>query len=436
MSNSESPKPPQVSEVRLSACGLANIQRSLYADDFTFLVNRKRYCCPSFIAEFLSPRVSRLRSVDPTFCEFVIDDEDSEDLFLNILSLASGTSLTITEVTYDSVKCICSKLWNRELFDLISPAFEGDLSSANIISRLTFLTEMQQGCESELAFGSSHFWELLTGDNALELNKLNPDLVHQLISRPSLTLMNEDSLWEFITQFRQDSLFPSLLECIKFEYLSIESMTEFVQCVDSMNEVLTPAVWAAIGRRLILPVLPTLPDNRFLASHFPYYEYRPFSGIIAFLTRKHGGNVHDLQVVKVSASSWSGNSVHPLKNIVDLATSAHAWTVSEPNQWMCWDFTKYHIQPTHYSIRSEPYIANLRTWVLEGSPDGSSWVTLDERRNDETLKHRPIAATFEITNPVEVRFLRIFQKGPNHADTHYLALTALEFFGNLKEVDS
>jgi hypothetical protein len=31
-------------------------------------------------------------------CEFVIDDEDLEDLCLNFLSLASGASLTITEV--------------------------------------------------------------------------------------------------------------------------------------------------------------------------------------------------------------------------------------------------------------------------------------------------------------------------------------------------
>jgi hypothetical protein len=35
------------------------------------------------------------------------------------------------------------KLWNRELFDQISHHFEGELTSANVISRLKFYLETE-----------------------------------------------------------------------------------------------------------------------------------------------------------------------------------------------------------------------------------------------------------------------------------------------------
>jgi hypothetical protein len=352
--------------------------------------------------------------------------------------LGSGASLPVTDATYEFVKTICIKLWNREVFNIISNAFEGDLSSSNVLSRLQLLTEMEQNCENELEFCSSHFWELQTICDSSELDKLDITLIHQLISRPSLQLMSEDSLWRFITQdcFREHLLFPLLLECVKFEYLSSELMTEFVNIVDSRIEVLTPNIWTAIRRRLFFSVLPPLSDDRFVSSHHPYDEFRPFSGIIAFLTRKYGGNVVDRQIVEMRASSGPGNASFPVKNVVDLDTSAHFWTENRSNQWICWDFKTYRIRPTHYSINSEYGDANLRTWVLEGSSDGSSWATLDERHDDMTLQRRLLAATFQVAKPVEVRLLRIVQKGQNHNGNDHLAFTALEFFGDLKESNS
>jgi hypothetical protein len=53
-----------------------------------------------------------------------------------------------------------------------------------------------------------------------------------------------------------------------------------------------------------------------------------------------------------------------------------------------------------------------------------------------TLQRRPLAATFKIANPVEVRLLRIVQKSQNHRGDNHLSFTALEFFGDLKESDS
>jgi hypothetical protein len=233
-------------------------------------------------------------------------------------------------------------------------------------------------------------------------------VIYQLISRPSLIVSSDDRLWHFVSNVREDSHFPFLLEWVRFEYLTIESMSEFDGIADSAIQVVTRKLWEAIARRLALPALPTLFDDWFLSSHHPLCEFRPFSGIISFLTRKHRGNVVDRQIVKMSAKSRHTEATFPLKNVVDLDTSAPFWTEDQSGQWICWDFQKSRMIPPHSAIHSDCSTGNLRTWALGGSSDRSSTVVIDEGRDDLMPQRRPIAAAFKIANPVEVSLLRVF----------------------------
>jgi hypothetical protein len=52
-----------------------------YPNDFTFFVGNNFYACPSFVADFLSPQISKLRSADPTIHEFIIQTPDPHDHF-------------------------------------------------------------------------------------------------------------------------------------------------------------------------------------------------------------------------------------------------------------------------------------------------------------------------------------------------------------------
>jgi hypothetical protein len=52
------------SRLRLSSGGMRNIVKARIENDFTFIVDEHRYSCPWFIAEFLSPKVGRLHSID------------------------------------------------------------------------------------------------------------------------------------------------------------------------------------------------------------------------------------------------------------------------------------------------------------------------------------------------------------------------------------
>jgi hypothetical protein len=64
----------------LSARGLANVQIGDWSDDFTFIVGDHRYRCPSSVAQFLSPRVSKLHLIDATILELRLEAEGSRQI--------------------------------------------------------------------------------------------------------------------------------------------------------------------------------------------------------------------------------------------------------------------------------------------------------------------------------------------------------------------
>jgi hypothetical protein len=362
----------------------------------------------------------------------LIECEDPDSAFSQILVAGEGLRVKVTESNQEILRRFCTELRNSELFGSIFHAFEGELNIENVISRLSFLFDAEFDCEMEQEFASVHFWQLLNHESSSELSSLKADCIEQLISRQSLTLMNEESLWHFLRQSSLIDKCPSLLRFVRYDYLSIESVIEFADIVSSSFDFMIPAVWAAIRARLILPVLPPPLETRFCDLFHPFCEDRPLSGIITYLTRKHSGNVHDRGIVTLTASSQTEAAANrPIRNLADLNTACNFWTRNESNQWICWNFKGLRIIPSHYTIMSEHGYVDLRSWVLEGSKDGSSWMELDKRENDASLKGGKIA-TFKIGRQEEVVMIRIRQTDTNHRGDHHLSLGAVEFFGSLK----
>jgi hypothetical protein len=120
-----------------------------------------------------------------------------------------------------------------------------------------------------------------------------------------------------------------------------------------------------------------------------------------------------------------------LRNVAYFENQNGFYTKNEPNSWICYDFKNMHIKPTHYSLRS-PRNCNsyhLRCWGLEGSQDGKSWVELDRRENNATLKSQDAIATFSISESIEVRMLRLHQLNKNSNGFKALFVSAIEIFG-------
>jgi hypothetical protein len=126
---------------------------------------------------------------------------------------------------------------------------------------------------------------------------------------------------------------------------------------------------------------------------------KSLDGIIAYLTKKHGGNVHEKGIVTITSKSVP-DPRHALANVADFTSdssflsscSEKRWDgdewvpVHEPGQWVCWDFREMRVRPSHYTL----YAWCLDIWVLEGSLDGSSWTVIhDDWTGFQFVRHFP-----------------------------------------------
>jgi hypothetical protein len=171
-------------------------------------------------------------------------------------------------------------------------------------------------------------------------------------------------------------------------------------------------------------------------------------GIIAYLTQKYKGNVHEKGIVKISSKSiYSDRPRWAVKHVVDLKDEM--FFLSEAgvdDQWICWDFGDMRVIVTHYTIEA----CLIHSWVIEGSIDGENWNQIDSRpfvprshfpkRTWRTFEMNlpvycdgPETKSFPVTEAIESRFIRLRQTDTNSGGFKYLLVLALEFFGTLLE---
>jgi E3 ubiquitin-protein ligase HECTD1 len=103
---------------------------------------------------------------------------------------------------------------------------------------------------------------------------------------------------------------------------------------------------------------------------------------------------------------------------------------------VCYDFKSQKVQVTHYAIRSYEYGhggSHPRSWVLEGSLDGTKWIEIDRREDDESLREMNRVAEFSVATVERAQFIRLRQTGKNWHGTQCLTISAFEIFGILEE---
>jgi hypothetical protein len=103
------------SAVKLNSSEMENITKTRMENDFTFVVDGRRHSCPWFVAEFLSPKIGRLHSVDVTVNEINIEVEDVNTEFCSLLSLRFGSSLSVTDDNCLFLLSIAREMNNWEL---------------------------------------------------------------------------------------------------------------------------------------------------------------------------------------------------------------------------------------------------------------------------------------------------------------------------------
>jgi hypothetical protein len=234
----------------------------------------------------------------------------------------------------------------------------------------------------------------------------------------------------------RDESYSVLLEFVRFEYLSLDTIRDFTQLISDSFSLLTSSIWRSLIPRLTLSVSPSpFLSDRIRCRLVPFCADRPLDGIVSFLTRKFGGNIHDLGVVEVSASSqnWPRRRVSV---IVDFRGTLSCFATQDvANSWICINFKTRGIRASHYSIQTRTDSdSNLpRSWVLEGSDDRENWTIFDTRQANNELTGIGCVKTFSIANPRFVRLIRIRQTGPSSSSNDMLILQSLEFFGSIRE---
>jgi hypothetical protein len=177
------------------------------------------------------------------------------------------------------------------------------------------------------------------------------------------------------------------------------------------------------------PSTPSAPKSQNKVE-IPMKEAKSLEGIISSLTKKHGGNVQEKGIVTITSKSVADdNPKYAPKNVADLTSDSSFASKDEPGQWVCWDFREMRVRPTHYTIRTYW----LKSWVVEGSLDGSSWTEIGRQTNNQDFTDvLGNSASFAVST-AEFRFIRLTQTDKNHNGRDYLILYAVEFFGTLSE---
>ena len=176
------------------------------------------------------------------------------------------------------------------------------------------------------------------------------------------------------------------------------------------------------------------------------FEHNPsseFDGIINYLTKKTGGNIHKNGTIKITASSvnrHSFNNPDP-ENCVDLSNDSSGYKSSnDVLSWILFDFKERKIELESYSILSNSSndFGQLRSWVIEVSNDESNWTKIDDHSNDSTLKKEKFIATFKVQKENEgfYRYIRLRQTGNSwhmNGSGKLINIPKIEFYGKLKE---
>jgi hypothetical protein len=396
------------------------------------------------IADFLSPKLAQLHFVDPTLTEYRVITQVNKKDFEEFLSLGYGHKVKMRE---DNVLCY-SQLFrefdNPELYKLISHYMAEPSTNENVLEKIRLRELHKEKCQKELEFAGSQFYQIPIE----QLRRADTNLLYSILSQSSLKIESEDLLFSFLVdRFSTEPESVNLLEFVKFEFLTLSAISDFVErSIDFFAEI-SWGVWRAIMNRLLPVTTSVSVDSRYAIGAktlslrpntqtiLPYHPTSPFDGIIAYLTKKYRGNVHDRNIVRISSSVVEG--IRPdqaAKTVADLSDVESRFVSADGgDRWVCYDFRNMRIVPTHYSLRSGPSGAFLLSWLVEGSEDGSRWFELDRRENIDDINGNSKAATFPLAGTHALRFVRVKQIGKNGRGIDCFALSAFELFGSLCE---
>jgi hypothetical protein len=420
-------------EIRLTAKSLSHIPDRPIHDDFEFILSNKSYSCPWYLAHILCPRLRTVVSTDPTITALDLATVDLESRFGDLIDLGIRGEFTFQATDRGFLVALAEEMGNYELYSSLLSGSAQSKSLSEIIARLSSQGDDFCAESSDIGFIASHFDEM----NGDLFSKLSFDLAGVILSEANLRLKSEDVLYNLISsRIGADERFFSLFEFVHFEYLEIGTIERFSHDFFHHFEHFNFALWNRLCGRLCRQLQGHPNENCAMDMRwedFPMPSDDEFRGIIAGLTSRYRGNVHDRGIVTVSASSMASGL---LSNIVDFARLDGFSTQTDADPWVCYDFKDRLVKPTGVRVLFAEAIAALFPISLpsrlEQSMDGSTWTQLGQFTR--FFNDRASRLDFSVVlreKAAECRFLRIRGNWPE-ARGIPLVVAAWEVFGSIR----
>ncbi|OHS98355.1 hypothetical protein TRFO_08944 [Tritrichomonas foetus] len=465
----------------LSTASMHNLNIDQYKKNFTFIINGKKIRTPSFIADILSPKISQIHKTDPTFNQFTIETNQS-GVFENIIDLVKDldTEKEITIEERDFYYEVLKALGNTDYYHLVHFLHEDEITLDNVFQRIhekmMFYGQSpnyQNDCDimlgDELQFVAMNFF--LLKNSYQEIHDLNMSQLKLIFENSQLKLETEDSLVYFIFEhieyllkqnnkkkYMKNSSIANafyLFEHVEFDKLTSECLDYFMKNFD-INYI-TIDIFRALCKynshythdryrnNASNSNFPS-PDDNTTKRYKPRilkFEYNEednnINGILAYLTKeeaKMNKSHKDMIVHKyfniTSSSFFAGSEPENL-----FKTDEHLFFTSldSPNQNVIIEFLSSKIIISHYLIKTVDFLpkdySHPRSWKLEVSLDGTAWVEIDKRNNEESLNHAGAIGYFPVNQQYAAMFVKLTQTGENWADNDQFCFSNFELFGQL-----
>lgn len=162
-----------------------------------------------------------------------------------------------------------------------------------------------------------------------------------------------------------------------------------------------------------------------------------FNGIIEFIRKSSTAGIQS----EISVTASSTDFEYRPENVIEYVDSLFESTPHDKNPWLCIEFKKRRVILKSYTIKSGWWEKNnwhLKSWVIEGSNDKSTWEILDDQRDCNYLNGSHFIHNFQIQRQTgkEFRYLRIRKTGPNWFRNNLslrnkMVFDSIEFYGTL-----
>lgn len=425
-------------DLQLNTASIVNVPLQTYQEEFTFIVNGKRFQTTRLISDLLSPKISRMHAVDPTIETFCITTTQKGD-FSYLLKLSNFQIQSIPDDILPFVSEVSEilEMNNISLHENLSEPITSDNVFPSIYAHEKSVHLYRQKLEEEIEYIASHFYEIAS-KNCEQLKNLKYETLEQIISSENLVLNDEDQLIDFVNQLcEKDREFTSFYATVYFERVASGSISNFLNLIN--EDDITKSTWRRICDRLIQEVKTekTVYNekryNKRVRSRIekPFTSNGSFNGIINHL--KSNGRIDDEITLTSSSNNHQNNQYSDIHNIISYCENKSFWTKDVSNSWICIEFKHHKIIPTYYTIKTcydgSPY---PRSWAIEACNDGRTWEVIDEQKDCSPLNDSNRVHSFKINeqNQKEISFVRIRQT-QTWSSSNCLGIGSLEIFGTI-----